>query len=181
MSIPRKMLAGALFLATACPFWAAAADPLVRFKGGIAVVPVSSGVVPAGQQPPTAETVNRNFVRGIQPPGQVWVISDLRAVVRADGSIQVRGRGLLLAGGNAIGSNANASVFATLICEAAAPFTYRNTTLTGVPLEPNGDFRVEDRLDPAPLNCPSPVLLVRSAANGAWFAAGIPSRGGDDD
>ena len=109
------------------------------------------------------------------------MIAGLKADVSTDGRIRVRGRGLLLGGGNSIGQNANQSVFATLICEAAAPFVELNTTATGVPLEPNGDFTINDTLAPAPLECPSPVLLIRSAGNRSWFAAGIPSLGHDDN
>src|SRR5262252_10378550 len=94
------------------PFASMADDSLVKFKGGIGVIPVSSGVGQAA----TAEVVNRNIVRGVQPPGQIWVIADLSADVKTDGSIKVRGKGLLLGGGNNIGGNANQSVFATLIC-----------------------------------------------------------------
>jgi len=142
---------------------------LARFDGGIGVIPVSTGV----GQGPQAEVVNRNLVRGVQPPGQIWVIRELRAVVGADGRIKVDGRGLLLGGGNNIGGNANASVFATLICEATAPFVEHSTT-QDVPLEANGDFRIDDVLVPEPpLECASPVLLIRNAANSAWFAAGI--------
>jgi hypothetical protein len=168
-----------VFLGIACPFAAAADDSLVKFKGGIGVIPVSSA---AGAANPdgTFPNVNRNVVRGVNSPGQPWVIADLRAEVKADGSIKVRGRGLLLAGGNAIGGTANQSVFATLICEAAVPFTLRSTTLTGVPLAPNGDFRIDDVLDPAPSDCASPVLLIRSVALQAWFAAGIPDLGDGD-
>ncbi len=150
----------------------AMAGNLVQFDGGIGVIPVSSGVGAAA----TAEVVNRNIVRGVQPPGQIWVIRELRAEVRDDGHIRVDGRGLLLGGGNGIGGNANQSVFATLICEAAAPFVLHNTTVTGVALEPNGDFKIDDILNPAPpAVCDSPVLLIRNPA-GAWFAAGIPRR-----
>ena len=117
--------------------------------------------------------VTRNIVRGVNPAGQIWIIADLRAKVKADGSIRVDGRGLLLAGGNAIGTNANASVFATLICEVVAPFVERNTDAVGVALEPNGDFRIDGVLSPAPNGCASPVLLIRSAANRTWFAAGL--------
>lgn len=145
--------------------------PLI-FEGGIGVIPVSSGV----GQDPTAEVVNRNIVRGVQPAGQIWVISDLSAVVEADGRIRVDGEGLLLGGGNNIGTNAGASVFATLICERVAPFTERNTEdVNGVALEANGDFRIDDMLTPAPPEeCASPVLLIRNVSNRAWFAAGIP-------
>ena len=42
-----------------------------------------------------------------------------------------------------------------------------------VPLEPDGDFRIDDVLSPAPPSpCDTPVLLIVNA-NGAWFAAGI--------
>jgi hypothetical protein len=119
-------------------------------------------------------TVVRNIVRTVNSAGQIWVISDLKADVRADGRISVDGRGLLLGGGNGIGTNANARVFATLICEAVGPFTLRSTNLAGVPLEANGDFLIDDVLSPAPGPvCASPVLLIRNAANLVWFAAGI--------
>ena len=171
-----KLIARALILVPALLASSALADDmLVQFKGGIGVIPVSSGVPVVGAT--TSDVVNRNFVRGVPPPGQPWVIGDLKAEVKTDGSIKVQGRGLLLAGGNGIGSNAGQSVFATLICEAAAPFTERNTTLAGVALAPNGDFEIDDALSPAPpADCASPVLLIRSAALRAWFAAGIPKR-----
>lgn len=154
-------------------------DHLARFEGGIGVIPVSSaaGVMNADG---TFPNVNRNVVRGVNPPGQIWRIAGLRAVVDTDGRIRVRGRGLLLAGGNNIGRNANASVLATLICEATPPFVLRNTAATGVPLAPNGDFRIDDTLDPAPTACASPLLLIRNTG-GAWFAAGIPKLVDDDD
>ena len=50
-----------------------------------------------------------------------------------------------------------------------------------VPLDPNGDFEIDDTLkliggvdDAVPSECASPTLLIR-AANGAWLAAGIPN------
>ena len=153
---------------------ALASGNLVQFDGGIGVIPVSSGVPVADAT--TSTTVNRNFVRGVPPPGQIWVISALRAEVKNDGHIKVNGRGLLLGGGNNVGGNAGASVFATLICEAAAPFVERSTALAGVPLDPDGDFKIDDILDNPASECASPVLLIRNAANKAWFAAGIPRR-----
>jgi len=144
-------------------------DSLVRFDGGIGVIPVSNVAVNADG----TMTVSRNTVRGVNPPGQIWVIARLKADVETDGRIEVRGRGLLLGGGNNIGFNANQRVFATLICSATAPFTQFSTPSTGVALEPNGDFRIDDTLSPTPpAVCASPVLLIRNAA-GAWFAAGI--------
>ncbi len=143
---------------------------LAKFKGGIGAIPVSSGVGTAA----TAEVVNRNIVRGVQPPGQIWVIADLKAEVKMNGDIKVEGRGLVLGGGNNAGRATGQSVFATLICEAAAPFTERSTTSTGVPLADNGDFKIDDVLVPLPpATCASPMLLIRTAGSGNWFAAGI--------
>jgi len=152
----------------------AADERLARFEGGIGVIPVSSGVGTA----PTAEVVNRNIVRGVQPAGQIWVIRDLRADIRTDGSIRVDGRGLLLGGGNSIGTNANASVLATLICVVATGFAEHSTAGAGVPIEPDGDFRIVDVLSSPPTECTSPVLLIRSTGlpNRNWFAAGIPKQ-----
>jgi hypothetical protein len=159
------LLALSLFLLS--PLAATAEDSLAKFDGGIGVIPVSSGVGTA----PTATVVNRNIVRGVQPPGQLWVIADLKADVKTDGRIQVDGRGLLLAGGNTIGTNANQSVRATLLC-ANDGNVLHDTGL--VALEANGDFRIDDTLSPLPPNpCTSAVLLIRNP-NGAWFAAGIP-------
>jgi len=149
-------------------------DNSLRFDGGIGVLPVSNVTV----NPDGSVTVSRNIVRGVNPPGQIWIIDALRAEVRGD-EIRVRGDGLLLGGGNNIGTNANQSVFASLICGQAAPFTVHSTSAAGVPLDPNGDFRIDDVLTPTPpFECVNPVLLIRNPG-GAWFAAGIVKR--DDD
>ena len=173
----KKMSAWVLFLGIVTPLSVAADDSLVKFKGGIGVIPVSSAAG-ALNADGTSPNVNRNVVRGVNPPGQLWTIADLRADVKADGSIKVKGRGLLLAGGNGIGGSAGQSVRATLLCEVANPVLH-DTGL--VPLELNGDFRIDDVLNPAPpADCASPVLLIRNPG-GAWFAAGILKRENDDD
>jgi len=161
-------------------------NTLVRFEGGIGVDPVSNVagdpviLVINGVNTTTFPNVIRNVVRGVNPPGQIWRIEDLSANVKTDGHIRVDGRGLLLAGGNNIGTNGNQRVFATLICEATPPFVEHSTSTTGVPLAANGDFRIDDVLSPAPpATCASPVLLIRNTG-GAWFAAGIPKRDNDD-
>jgi hypothetical protein len=150
-------------------------DTLATFKGGIGADGVSG-------------PVTLNVVRGVQPPGQLWAIAKLRAEVTFDGHIRVDGRGLVFAGGNAIGTalvltpagaTASLTVFATLICENVPPFVERNTN--PVPLAANGDFRIDDVLSPRPsASCNTPVLLIRLAPNGPWFAAGIQKFGGDD-
>jgi hypothetical protein len=140
----------------------------LNFKGGIGVIPVT-GVAANG-------TVNLKVVRGVNPAGP-WRIADLNAVVESNGHIRVRGRGLLLAAGNGIGTNAGASVHATLFCGPAATATAFDEA--GVPLASDGDFVIDDFLTgngPVPTPCENPVLLIRNGAlpgQGVWFAAGI--------
>jgi hypothetical protein len=150
---------------------------LARFEGGIGVIPVASGTGTVNADG-TLPNVKANVVRGVSPGAGPWRIADLRAEIDIYGRISVRGRGLLLASTNSIGQNANQKVFATLICEATAPFVEHSTALTGVPLEADGDFRIDDTLDTVPSACASPVLLIRNTG-GVWFAAGIPRLGDD--
>ena len=136
----------------------ALAQNLVAFSGGIGDITTGS----------TATSVF-----GVPAAGQIWVIRNLTAEVRVGGLIQVNGQGLLLGAGNGIGSNADASVFATLYCGNDGNVAH-STNQAGVALQVNGDFRIQDSLSPAPPNtCTSPVLLIRSTG-GSWFAAGIP-------
>ena len=173
----KKSLFASILTALAAGFFASSAmadDALVRFKGAIGDIPVAN-VAGTANPPGTFPNVIQNIVRGVAPAGQIWVISAFKADVKVDGRIRVDGRGLLLGGGNTIGTNGNASVFATLICAALAPFPQFSTNITGVPLAANGDFRIDDVLVPTPpADCASPVLLIRVSPSGAWFAAGIP-------
>jgi hypothetical protein len=143
---------------------------LVRFDQGIGVDPISNVVVTG-----TTVTASANVVRGISPAGQIWRINDLDASVTTDGRIRVRGRGLLLGGGNGIGTNGGASVFATLFCGPAASASASSTTEAGVALDSDGDFVIEDQLSPMPpSSCETPVLLIRTSGGAhPWFAAGI--------
>ena len=146
-------------------------DSLARFDGGIGVVPVAlaGGVGVA------------NTVRGVPPGGRPWVIADLKADIDTDGRIRAEGRGLILGGGDSIGTpDGITSVAASLFCDA-------NTVAfssASVPLSATGDFRIDDVLNPLPpVPCTTPVLLIRNGAGGApgaWFAAGIPKRQDND-
>jgi hypothetical protein len=150
--LPVLLMAG--FLA----FPVVGADILVRFNGGIGVIPVR------GNAPP----FTANIVLGVTPAGQPWVIDDLEAEVKTNGHIKVEGEGLIRAGGN-IGTTSEDPIFATLFCGKVAHDS------GAVMPEPNGDFSIDDRLSPVPpIPCKTPVLLIRNAETGNWFAAGIP-------
>ena len=159
-----------LVLGVMLPLPAAAEQPLVTFEGAIGATPAAIA----------NNALIINVTRGVNPGGRPWVIESLKAEVKIDGRISVEGRGLLLGGGDAIGTPANPPqmVRARLFCGPAATATVHQTGL--VQLEPNGDFRIDDVLVPVapttvalpPDPCTSPVLLIVSAG-GNWFAAGI--------
>src|SRR6476620_3803840 len=77
-------------------------DVLVRFDGGIGVIPVSNGAGPVNADG-TFPNVKLNIVRGVSPGAGPWTIASLRADIDIYGRIRVRGRGLLLASSNSIG------------------------------------------------------------------------------
>jgi len=137
----------------------------LKFRGAIGVIPVT-GVAASG-------AVNLNVVRGVNPAGP-WRIADLNANVTSEGRIKLKARGLLLAAGNGIGTNAGASVFATLFCGPAAAASAHSSNR--VALDADGDFAIDDLLSPLPpVSCDTPVLLIRNGAgSGVWFAAGLP-------
>jgi len=134
------------------------ADTLVRFEGGIGVIPVRGNAAP----------FTANVVLGVPPAGQPWVIRKLEARVETNGAIEVEGKGLIRAGGN-IGTTSADPILATLFCGNVAHDS------GAVMPKPNGDFKIEDVLSPVPPDpCDTPVLLIRNADTGNWFAAGIP-------
>jgi hypothetical protein len=141
-------------------FWAlpvVGADTLVRFEGGIGVIPVR------GNTPP----FTANVVLGVTPAGQPWVIRQLEARVETNGAITVNGEGLIRAGGN-IGTTSEDPILATLFCGNVA----HNSG--AVSPKPNGDFKIADVLSPVPPDpCDNPVLLIRNAQTGNWNSRGL--------
>lgn len=142
-----------------------AADNLAVFDGGIGSQPLA-----------TINSVTAaNTVLGVAPGGRPWVIRTLKATVKADGRVSVKGEGLVLAGGDTVGTRGGVGqVAATFFCGGTV------SSSAAVPLAVNGDFRIKGMLTPPPPeSCGTavPVLLIRNAPGGtpgAWFAAGIP-------
>ena len=139
-------------------------DAVARYRGAVGVIPTGSA---------------NTTVRGVVAAGQIWVIRDFSAVVLSNSRVIAVGRGLLLGSGNGVGTNAGASVIATVICTNEAGNVQHNTS-PGVPLATDGDFVINATVSPAlPSTCTTPVLLIRNAGNaangpGGWFAAGLP-------
>jgi len=142
------------------------AGTLVKFEGGIGVIPVVAG--------PAA-----NVVRGVPPGGNPWVIEKFNAKVEEDGDITAEGIGLVLAGGNSIGSADGVTmVAATLFCQSSPgpPATFSSHSSGAHPLAADGNFKFKDTLSPVPpFTCTNPALLIRAnSSSGPWIAAGIP-------
>ncbi len=134
------------------------AGTLVEFKGGIGVIPVV--------------TAGANTVHLVPPAGNPWVIGKFEAKVKENGEIRAEGKGLVLAGGNSIGTPNNVTTVAvSLFCGSDVAHN------SGAhPLAADGDFKFSDTLSPAPPDpCTNPVLLIRAnGSGGPWLAAGIP-------
>lgn len=175
-------------------------DVLLRFDAGVGVQPFRSA----------AGAPVLNTVAGVTPGGAPWLIRSFDAVIRKNGDVRASGEGVLLAGGDALGSRAGPrQVLLSLFCRGVpVPPAVTGAIITSpfnsepVDLDQDGDFDVRGRLTDAtgatpPLNCGDsidnrPVLLIRAVAPasgatpatpGAWFAAGLLAdrhRGGHD-
>jgi hypothetical protein len=143
-----------------------------------------------------------NTVAGVAPAGAPWGISSLDAILKTNGDIRAHGEGVVLLGGDGLGTRAGPrQVILSLFCRnvPVPPAVSAALILTPfnsepVDLDPDGDFVVRGKLTDTtgatpPLNCGDtadnrPVLLIRSvtpanpttgtpATPGAWFAAGL--------
>ena len=152
------------------PLRATADDSLVRFDGGIGVDPIS-GIV--------SNAPALNVVRGVPPGGFPWVIKRLRADVQSDGRIHVDGRGLLFAGGNAIGTNGGQRVLALLFCGRKSG--KRHGPQLGSCRRPSrGEWRLSNRRRPdARAACPvrQRCAVDRHAGNASLVRRGDPEGG----
>jgi hypothetical protein len=140
-----------------------------------------SGLV--GSTPHAPDGTGGPILFGVAPGGAPWTIGNSEARVRAN-RVRVRGRGLLLVNtGNAALDGTTGPVgmvAAAVFCNGAMTPAF---TSDAVPLDPDGDFRVDqDVTTPLPSPCLAPAVLVRIAqANGAPVTNGpyIAASGGN--
>lgn len=154
---PATLLAAAGFVASAFASPAAAQD--VKWKTIIGILDAGGNL--------------NNAVGGIPGGGQAW--STLGGHARVDllsGKADFEVRGLVLGGGNAIGTpGAVTEVKGTLVCIVGATALTFDTPL--VPLSSRGDAEFDGNIGPISTACtPANVaFLVRIAAN-RWIANG---------
>lgn len=112
--------------------------------------------------------------------GQPWVVTDGRASVDlATGDVRFDLEGLVLAGGNSIGTRGTiAQVRGTLVCDTNGSAGGGNSVLVNTPLVDlslQGDANFSGNVGPLPAVClsePDIAFLVRNSG-GAWLAAGV--------
>lgn len=113
-----------------------------------------------------------NPIRRIGGGGIPWSIDRAQGVLRADGEIDVRVRGLVLAAGANAGTNPAAQFRAVVSClsidENGEPITV-NVQTAAFPASREGDAVIRDRVD-LPEPCIAPIVFVTNAT-GRWFAA----------
>jgi hypothetical protein len=148
---------------------------LFAFNGGIASTPTLDAT-PTTTDPTLANTVVRNFVRGWQPAPFPMRITSLKGTVSNPGHIKVDGRGLLVAGGDQIGTNGGLQAWASVLCGSEWIHT---SVFAATPLSDAGDFSIDaDLMGDVPASCESPLLLIRDRNRASWLAVGLLVRAG---
>lgn len=119
-----------------------------------------------------------NVVGGITGGGQPWTTLGGRARVDlTNGRLDFDVQGLVLAGGNAIGTPDGINmVIGTLVCGAGTPTQMILDTMS-VPLSPQGDADFSGTIGPIPTTCNATnvAFLIRIAGGanpGRWIANG---------
>jgi hypothetical protein len=117
-----------------------------------------------------------NPVRDVPGGGIPWVLTSARGELGADGAIEVRVRGLVLAEGPNAGTNPIPQFKAIVSCltpgrDAAGNLVVAtvNRSTNTFPATTTGDSRIEDVVS-LPTPCVAPIVFVTSPT-GAWFAA----------
>lgn len=111
-----------------------------------------------------------NPIRGINGGGLPWAIEKGRGELQADGKLEVKVKGLVLAAGPLAGTNPVANFWAIVSClttVAGAPAT-SNVATDLFPATVTGDAEIETVVNlPGP--CFAPIIFVTSPAP-SWFA-----------
>lgn len=192
MKINRMLGMAALVIASSAFAHDRPSNVLFNFDGGIGVQVFRSA----------AGAPTLNTVAGVAAAGIPWGMTSFEAVIKTNGEIRGHGTGVLLLGGDGIGTRGGPrQVILSLFCrnEPVAPAVtgaLQTTPFNSEPLtlDEDGDFVARGKLTDAtgatpPWNCGDsidnrPVLLVRAvtpanpttgapASPGPWFAAGV--------
>jgi hypothetical protein len=123
---------------------------------------------------PQAFTGAQNPIRGINGGGIPWAIRSGKGELTADGRLEIKVRGLVLAAGANAGSNPAATFRAIVSCLGSDASVQNVMTdpfpaTTGPASAGGGNARVKADLT-LPQPCIAPIVFVTSAG-GSWFAS----------
>jgi hypothetical protein len=113
-------------------------------------------------------------IRGVPGGGLPWQLEQAHGKLRSDGHLNVKVEGLVLAErdpvpANLQGTNPIPQFRAIVSClTPGSPDTGENVTTDPVPASPDGDARIDTRVE-LPDPCIAPIVFVTSPT-GAWFA-----------
>ena len=163
MRLVVKALAGLAASVVLAPA-ALGGDKIIEFDTMVGVVRPFTGVA--------------NPVRGVNGGGLPWVIGTGKGEVKADGRVEVKVRGLVLADDPAVLPASRRLtnpipnfrvVVSCLTVDAAGAAATMNVSTGDFPATVAGDAEIEAAVD-LPSPCIAPVVFVTSPG-GAWFAA----------
>lgn len=109
-----------------------------------------------------------NPIRGITGGGVTWVIADGKGKLRADGRIEVKVKGLVIA---STGVNPVPAFRAVVSCQSIDGMggpSIVNVSTEDFPASPTGDADIRATVD-LPNPCFAPIIFVTNSA-GRWFA-----------
>jgi len=153
--------------------------------GVLAAVTAGGLLLPAMVSPAAADGVSvkwktiigiiqaANMVGNIPGGGQPWsTLGGHASVDLSSGRVEFEVNGLVLAGGNSIGTPDNINqVMGTLLCDPGGANLAFNTVL--VPLSARGDAEFSGSVGPLPTTCtPTNVAFLVRIAAGRWIANG---------
>lgn len=113
-----------------------------------------------------------NPIRGVNGGGAPWVISEGKGLLKADGSLRIKVRGLVIPIAPFNGANPAASFRAIVSClttDDGGNAVVKNIQSGLFPANTLGDSHIKEKLD-LPTPCIAPIIFVTSAG-GAWFSA----------
>jgi hypothetical protein len=119
-------------------------------------------------------STNASLIRGVPGGGIPWTVGRSRVRLSVNGHLVVRVHGLVLASGDAVGTNPIGSFRAVVSCLTSYATVANITTdpfpaTTGAVMDGGGNARFEGDVS-LPDPCIAPIVFVTSPT-GAWFAS----------